>query len=526
MRSAEVTVSYKNIDTTSQSDIDILSKDKLTIFSKKRTTKVSMGLNGWDVVSLVPIPFVNAAIQSQGDLPKILKVSLDTLEIQAEFGTWQITVGGSSNIIMFDIPLTDISGKDTKEKSIISQFDYRSLAARVQLFLTFVDGGRSGHNLVVDSKSPPTSIVSLTDANGHPLPSILDDALIKQALTTWLGDNLSQFNHVFASIDIDPGTASNTQWSFCKPAVVAYTYVAGSTLANSYLGLTYNTAGNTKPGSTAQIDPSFVPPGCQSAFMISPAIFLNNFLAPSTRQQFGIPPQSFNVNTSNLSISLAAGTQVALPKVSANSPAGSSSVFGTVGSFLGGLVGISPSISDSDTTYQPELVDLQISVQNSIIKIYAKTSTVVINGAFGTVTAFNESQSWLTLGLDAARQSLAYKNTQPSVNNHYIQQSESFTIIQDILQAIGIVTVAVGAVLTDGADLLMVSALSGIASGGEQFALSSIESNNKNAAPEINSLVSNLTLPVRWSRAGPFAAATAGLYQGGFFIAGTMRPAS
>uniref|UniRef100_A0A0D2XF06 Protein OrfX2/OrfX3/P47 domain-containing protein n=1 Tax=Fusarium oxysporum (strain Fo5176) TaxID=660025 RepID=A0A0D2XF06_FUSOF len=138
------------------------------------------------------------------------------MAVQAEFGSWQITVGGAANMLMFDIPLSYIRGRVTKDRQTIAHFSYQSLAARVQLVLKFVNSKEKSHDLVVDPTNPPTSLVSLMDANGRPLPSAIDKAFITEALTTWLNGNLSEFNHVFASVELDPGVGSDTQWAFCS----------------------------------------------------------------------------------------------------------------------------------------------------------------------------------------------------------------------------------------------------------------------------------------------------------------------
>ncbi|KAI1171300.1 clostridium P-47 protein-domain-containing protein [Nemania sp. FL0916] len=476
--------------------------------------------SGWDVASLVSIPFVNAAIQSS---PTAMTVSTEALSVKATFGDWQITVGGASQILLFNIPLPTISGVVTSHGRIITQFDYQSLSATVELVLKFINGDPTGQCLVIDSTSPPTSIITLVDTNDQPLSNTLHDAYIKQSLTTWLGDNLSQFNHVFASVDLSPADSSDTQWAFCKPAVVNYLNVSGSSLASSYLGLIYNTAGNsTPPGLATQIDPSFIPAGCQAAFMLSPQMFLTNFVAPSAGQSFKIPPQSLSVDTDQLRVTLGPSAQVALAPVSAGNSSGSSTpqnTFNDVAHFLG----FGSPVPTPPKTYQPYLIDLQIALENSNITSYAKTSAVIVDSLVGTLTAFNVSQTSMTIGLDNSKQSLIYTNTQTPVNDNYTEQSQGYTIAQDVLQAVGVTAVAVGAVLTDGADLLAVGALAGVAQGGEQWALASITSDNVNDAPSINNLVSNLTLPIQWSGAGPFQVEQAGLDLGGFFLAGNMR---
>ena len=454
-----------------------------------------MDMGDWDVISLVTVPFVNAAIQAQSSSPTQMQVSTDTMAVQAGFGLWQITIGGSPDSLIFDIPLTDIQG--TVKRAGLEPFLYPSLTATVRLVLTFVDTGSNSKKLVIDNTKPPTSIDSLVDGNNQPLSNTIDDAFIKSALTTWFDSNLSDFGHVFADIDLVPNIGSDVQWAFCKPSIIEHTYVAGSTLANSYLGLMYNTFGSTTPGSVAQIDPSFVPLGSQAAFMISPKMFFAEFVVPAACQQFMIASQQLPIDLNPLQATLAGGVQVPLPKTSAN-----------------------------NSTYQPYLTNFQIAVENSIITTYAETSVLVLDAWYGTITAFNVSQSWVTLGLDGSGQSLIYTNTQPSINNHHLEQSGVFKILQGVLETIGIITLAVATVLTDGAALLVFGALVGVAQGGFQWALNWFESKNLDDAPEINELASNISLPVTWSSSGPFAVAQAGLFQGAFFLAGTLRSTS
>jgi len=488
-----------------------------------------MNMNGWDVVSIVTIPFVNAAIYTQAGSPTKMEVSNGTINAEAGFGTWQITVGGGSNLLMFNIPLTNMIGSVTKDGKTITQFNYPTLAAKLELVLTLVDSSATDRKLVVDSKTPPTAVLSLTDDKGQTLSNALDDTFIKQALTIWCAANLSQFSHVFASVNLEPSTSADEKWAFCKPSIVAYTYIAGNSLSNSYLGIIYNTAGKTTPGSVAQIDPTFIPAGCQVAFMLSPALFVTNFLAPAACQQFGIPASSLKIDTTLSNLELTAGTKVALPNVAAEKSDTTSTVITSViRGILGGLFGGGADVimPMPKREYHPFLEEFTIAVENSIVTTYAKTSTVVVEEVYGTVTAFNNSKSWITLSLDPKTQTLKYTNTQPSINNHTIQESQGFKIVQDVLQAIGVVALAIGAVVTDGLELVVIGALAGVLEGGQQYALTDIESKNKEVAPEINNLVNNLSLPVQWAGKGPFKVAQAGLCRGGFFLAGTLALAS
>lgn len=457
-------------------------------------------MNGWDVSSLVNVPFVNNAIRTQGASPPSMKIATDVLSVKAQFGTWQITTGGAPSFPMFNLPLLSISGTASKKGQILATFDYQNLEAKIQLVLKFIDGDAGGQDLVVDSRNPPTSVVSLLDGKGQALSQTngIDDAFIQEALVEWLDKNLSQFNHVFASVALDPGANSKSQWAFCKPAVTAHTFISGTSLEDSFLGLLYNTAGNKTPGAVAQVDPSFIPPGCEAAFMLSPAMFLSNFLGPSIAAQFGIPDKFLSIDSRQMRVDLVGGVQINLPEVTA---------------------------SDGNR-YRPVLNSLESVVESSTITLYATSSTVVLDEWYGTVTAHCSSQCWLTMGLDKSGKGLTWWTTRPSISNHTIEKSKGFEILQDILEAVGIVALVVATILTDGAALLVVGAIAGLAQGGIQFGLAWYEENHQNDAPEINSLVSNLDLPVNWAAAGPFAVSEAGLHQGAFFLAGSLREES
>ncbi|KAL6918771.1 hypothetical protein FSHL1_002767 [Fusarium sambucinum] len=494
----------------------------------------TLNMNGWDVVSLVTVPFVNNAIVSQNSSPPSMQVSTNELSAQATFGAWQITTGGTSDLIVFSVPLKTISGSVSSGGKTLSNFSYTSLVAQIQLTLTFIDTRSNGQSLVVDSSRPPTAIQSLLDNTGKPLTDQFDSDAINQALTTWLSNNLSQFNHVFANVQLDPSVGSDTQWAFCQPSVVAYNFLqlVDGGLANSYLGLTYNTGGNTTPGSVPQISPSFIPADCQAAFMISPALFLKNFLATAASDEFNIPLQNMNIDTTLLSISLTADTTIPQPQLEVDIPHSDAS---SVASDLNQaaevvkwfFTGASPSPPSITTIpYLPLLIELQISVQDSVISTFAKTSTVVKESVLGTVTAYNTSQSWMTLAFDASSQTLSYEPNKPPVNDHTIDPSQGVKTAEEILQDAGLVAAAAGTVLTNGTSLLLVGALGGIATGGLQITQGSFDADNQNDAPEITGLISNISLPITWSGSGPFAASQAGLYQGGFYLAGNLRTTS
>ena len=143
------------------------------------------------------------------------------------------------------------------------------------------------------------------------------------------------------------------------------------------------------------------------------------------------------------------------------------------------------------------MTDFQLAVQNFVITTYAQTSAKVLDAWYGTVTTFHQSQSWTTPGLDGSGPSLIWTNTQPSLNNHYTEQSESFTTLQDVLEAISVFVLVLATILTDRAALVMVDALLGTVQGGFQWGVGRVRSQNVNDAPEVNDLASKLSFPTQ-----------------------------
>lgn len=96
-------------------------------------------MDGWDVASLVAVEIVNTAIQSKSSSLKTFQVKTESLDVQSDFGAWQITLGDSADLSMFNIPVPSITGKVFKVGQTIIDFTYEALEARVQLALQLVD---------------------------------------------------------------------------------------------------------------------------------------------------------------------------------------------------------------------------------------------------------------------------------------------------------------------------------------------------------------------------------------------------
>lgn len=447
-----------------------------------------INMNGWDTAYVARIPFINQAIVSQKSSPTSFRVKTDVFDCTGTFGDWCITTGGDNEAIVLVLPISEIAGVVQKGNTVVTNFTYQSLFAKVEVKLRFIEKSDSVKQLTIDSSNPPTDIRSLLDSNNKSLKKVLDEAYIKEILLEWLDNNLDEFNHIFAEVDLFKELSKVDAWAFCKPSTVHYVFLNGKDIENSYLGILSNTAGSKQQGGTPSISTSFIPEGCDASYIISSNIFMKTFLLNSIKAQFeSFNDSDFNINPNGLSLTLVDGKTEKLKPV-----------------------------EHDGKTYHPVLTDLNAQIINSIITIYSKTSTTVLDEWYGSVTAYNNSQTWYSLELGQSQngQTIVYKEAQPPVNNHSISKSTGFEIIETILGVIGIVVVLIATVLTDGAALVVLGSVIGILSGGIEVILSEFEENNQNDSPSIDLLVSNMTSPIRWTGANDFELQFAGLNGG------------
>lgn len=64
-----------------------------------------MNLGGWDMVSVVPMDRVNAAMAASGHTPTDFSYRERPLRIKGRFGPWRIVPGGSVQLPHVDIPI-------------------------------------------------------------------------------------------------------------------------------------------------------------------------------------------------------------------------------------------------------------------------------------------------------------------------------------------------------------------------------------------------------------------------------------
>ena len=238
--------------------------------------------NGWHTVSAITYGDVNKAIAASGKGPaSFTQAAADgSATVNATFGPWSLSTGGSGPILMMALPITG------GEVAIgTAQYPITACTATVRVQATYIpQSGTTIQNLVPDSLQP-ASVESCQPAQSN----FLADASLKEFLGEWLNANLAQFNAVFASVDLDADyTRDGVEWltpSFKGYAVAEPTQQP--TMSNSVFAVLCLIDSTPEPaGLVWQVSPYIIPPQADAAFVISPEKFLSHMMLAAVPAMF------------------------------------------------------------------------------------------------------------------------------------------------------------------------------------------------------------------------------------------------
>ena len=129
------------------------------------------------------------------------------------------------------------------------------------------------------SKLQPAVLI-VTIAN-NPTSGIAADVL-PQLLSLWFNENIAEFNHVFAVLDLAPQISSSEKYAWLKPTATSYAVVDQGSLDTSIFGVLTMTGQNI-PGDNHEVSPYAIPTGtdangADAGFLISGPNFVKNML--------------------------------------------------------------------------------------------------------------------------------------------------------------------------------------------------------------------------------------------------------
>lgn len=436
---------------------------------------------GWDTVFASHIADVNAAIIKAGTSPTSFSATdkEDGLSAVGTFGPWQIVPGGDGELIWLRIPF-----KDTVVTTAEGPQPPLNGAAVVEVRLDFLHqdmalapDARKTFELRLRTQGEAIAQVQQMGYDGAQ-PVFLIGIALREMLEQWLNDNLVDFDHVFATVDLNR-TADVGAFQWLQATDVAYAYADLTTKGDGALGVLCMTEGRAATGLVAQLSPNCIPAGQRAGFLIAKNRLLKKLLLPCMPHMFaGASPTDF-----------------------ALSPSGESIINVTED--------VAFTVTEDGKDYTANIISFTLDIEGEELRMAATTRTTISAG----IHAFCETQSFLGIQLITKpdnTQTLSFNDTRPAITNHWTEQSSDISLAEKVLGIIALVA-AVAAVLTGGAAIGVAALVIGLVAGIMTVTTTMLEAVHKNDAPAITAMLLDSTAPINWGDTTDFVLTSASL---------------
>jgi Clostridium P-47 protein len=461
---------------------------------------------GWDTVFAVHIADLNEVIAARKTSPAGFSATdaEDAISVTGKFGTWQIVPGGSGGLLWMKVPFRDtvltMSGKAQPP---------RSGTATIQLRLRFLDqdagaaapGAPRALKLTVQTQAASSDepAVTILDPPGivydGETPRFMERTALETLLDIWMNSHLDEFQHVFATVDIN-AVAAHDGFQWLQPTHVDYAYCdLGQN--DGLLAVLCMTEGRSPRGLAQQVVAAAIPAGQRAGFLISKRRLLRKLVLPIMPQLFpGSRASDYDLSESDEAI------VTTTPNVAFT-------------------------VKTSDgVTHNAQLMNFQLSLTGEEITFGMVTKTDVSPG----IRAHCRAENFLGVRLVNAGgvQTLAFYDVRPQIVTKWSENDPGFGITEIILGVIAVIALAIAAVATAGTALavaaLVIGLLAGAAAGGILLTKTIIDQIGTDNAPSIGTLAMNSTAPITWTGDKAFRLTSAGLNDS-MQLGGVMVPA-
>lgn len=445
---------------------------------------------GWDTAFAIRATDVNAAIKRRGSSP--VSFAADTsdpgtqraVHVEGDFADWQITLGGSGRLIHMSTPVTSLIASGTSSDGKPLSFTFGSGTFEIQVELEYVPhtdppaGSGTFHQLMVKSRPVAAEqVVTVLGGDGFEVSTdpahvsfdlVADD--VKAAMQVWFNDNLGDFEHVFATVNLNR-TADEGQFAWLLPTYTSYAYIDGATLDDSILGILCMTDGRSADGLDQEISPNAIPAGSRAGFLIAPERFIVEMLWPSMPHVYeGVEQSDFAPRTDATGLTLAAG-----PVLIKDLP------------------------DDSGTLHTSYLENFELSTSNQVLSIDAVTRSEVSSG----IDAYTRTQATYSVqlhDLSPTQQTIYYVPFgDPVPPESWTVEGPGIAIGKIFIDiAAAIAAVAIG-VLTEGAGFVIAAVVIGVLVGVAEKVPDMVAAANSDDSPSISLLAFNAIDPLQWS---------------------------
>lgn len=435
---------------------------------------------GWDTVFAIPAAEVNRAIVDHKASPRNFTVD-DTPEgysVNGEFGDWQICEGGDGKAVRMNLPLKNVTLKYTTGHTFT--YDGHAIVEVELHYLPHTEApatmaGAHPLKLVVNATTNArvTPVFSVISVNLTPAPKVIAGALVRAALLRWGTNNLANFAHVFAVVDLN--TMIDTgDWAFVAPNYTSYAFLDNGSLDASTFAVLTMTGDRRGDNLSEQVSPVAIPKGSNAGFVISQARTLYDIVRPGIIKAYpGLTDANFLMNDNGTVLYLKEKTEVALKPV-----------------------------DHAGTLYHPKLTQLSVTSNGNILTFSTFTTTDIAPGIIATC----ESTHWYTLSLGTAKsgQTLQFAEAQKPVIVHEIHQTPDSSLTQTIIDIVMAFVMGLLIFLTEGTVLIVGGLIAGLIMGLNHLVSTVIDLVNSDDSPSLDLLVLNAVKPITWTASSIF----------------------
>ena len=457
---------------------------------------------GWDTVSAIRIRDVNRVLAATQPPPFPQEFSIQrtpTLSFQGKLGTWQMTSGGSQDMVRFKIPYHDVTFTHNAETHPVVDG-----AFVIEVRLTFVPHtdvnpetvNGTLHNLVVSATGqeelPPVRVVLVE--HEQPLDHSVE-AVLKGALGDWFSANIAEFAHIFAVVNLDRKAAQG-QFSFVLPTFSRYAYAEHpNTPDDSVLGILSMTEGRSDAGLISQVAVTAIPDDQHAGILISKQRLLDSLIRPALPSLFkNSTAEDFGLSDDH--------SAVILKKE---------------------FVQLPDRTDDNGDTHEVFLRQFSVTLDGEILTTHAVIGTTIRDGVEGRT--LNTSFALLTLkDMPDGKQTLAFVKAKEPINENVVVNSVGELVAEVVTQQILTLLGTAAAVVFEGIDLVLVLVLIAVAEG-EVRNLGDTDLQSIGTPPALDLLVLNVTDPILWADTKDFKLTFAGLADS-LQLAGTVQAAA
>lgn len=440
---------------------------------------------GWDSVFTLRLPQVNEEIRKQKTSPDGFDQTVDSAyRVRGKFTPWSIGTTGDGELIHLQMGLRDVDIYQGEKVTTLA-----SAIASVQVRLRFVPtspdllmaGETIEYKLVIETKpdvplmltagfSSPQKAAQLLPIQyqaGHELRGI-EDAILRACLEEWLNENLNEFAHVFATVNI-ANRIGDKAFDWLKPSETKYAFMGGETEHDCELAILCVSGDRDIDQLYATVAPGALPTEADAAaFVISGERFLDDMMRralPSAYPGLKASDAVLSENKKELTVD----KRIRVKQV------------------------------DHDgKSYDIDLLFLSVVIDGNLVTVTSYTEALVSPGVHSECSSSCAYR--LTLVKNAkGEDTLAYEQVGKPQEHQSTRYDKGVEIFKWIIIAVGAIAAIALVILSAGTAAWWEYALIALVFGLLQYSPEIAAQIGKGSAPGISLLAANATSAFRWA---------------------------